>query len=138
MRRAARFAPVTVRAVRRADRTPRADDEDAIMSEKITKRNGILVWHWLPESRLTAQDRKSTRLNSSHEWISYAVLCVKKEKYGAAVRRLPRDGASRRRQLAHHGPLRRWILPRRSVPRAPQGGDDRLARAVPEGAVSAH
>src|SRR5438105_11568450 len=82
MRRAARFAPVTVRAVRRADRTPRADDEDAIMSEKITKRNGILVWHWLPESRLTAQDRKSTRLNSSHEWISYAVLCVKKKTPG--------------------------------------------------------
>src|SRR5207247_546704 len=25
-----------------------------------------------------AQDRKSTRLNSSHEWISYAVLCLKK------------------------------------------------------------
>src|SRR5207247_4239500 len=23
------------------------------------------------------QDRKSTRLNSSHEWISYAVLCLK-------------------------------------------------------------
>src|SRR5207247_7292606 len=25
------------------------------------------------------EDRKSTRLNSSHEWISYAVLCLKKE-----------------------------------------------------------
>src|SRR5207247_7235246 len=25
-------------------------------------------------------DRKSTRLNSSHEWISYAVFCVKKKK----------------------------------------------------------
>src|SRR5207247_6398230 len=24
-----------------------------------------------------AQDRKSTRLNSSHEWISYAVFCLK-------------------------------------------------------------
>src|SRR5207247_3811128 len=24
------------------------------------------------------QDRKSTRLNSSHEWISYAVFCLKK------------------------------------------------------------
>src|SRR5438105_11947632 len=23
-------------------------------------------------------DRKSTRLNSSHEWISYAVICLKK------------------------------------------------------------
>src|SRR5438105_12803395 len=27
-----------------------------------------------------AQDRKSTRLNSSHEWISYAVFCLKKKK----------------------------------------------------------
>src|SRR5207247_3583520 len=29
--------------------------------------------HW-------ARDRKSTRLNSSHEWISYAVFCLKKKK----------------------------------------------------------
>src|SRR5207247_6818260 len=27
-----------------------------------------------------AEDRKSTRLNSSHEWISYAVFCLKKKK----------------------------------------------------------
>src|SRR6266536_5985363 len=26
---------------------------------------------------LNLQDRKSTRLNSSHEWISYAVFCLK-------------------------------------------------------------
>src|SRR5438105_9444165 len=26
----------------------------------------------------TLSDRKSTRLNSSHEWISYAVFCLKK------------------------------------------------------------
>src|SRR5438105_8391775 len=32
--------------------------------------------------QLTAimRDRKSTRLNSSHEWISYAVFCLKKKK----------------------------------------------------------
>src|SRR2546421_4678492 len=28
-----------------------------------------------------AQDRKSTRLNSSHDQISYAVFCLKKKKY---------------------------------------------------------
>src|SRR5438105_15668729 len=28
----------------------------------------------------SAGDRKSTRLNSSHEWISYAVFCLKKKK----------------------------------------------------------
>src|SRR5438105_7124135 len=26
-------------------------------------------------------DRKSTRLNSSHEWISYAVFCLKKKTH---------------------------------------------------------
>src|SRR5207247_5083525 len=31
-------------------------------------------------------DRKSTRLNSSHEWISYAVFCLKKKNnYGLIV-----------------------------------------------------
>src|SRR5438105_10430571 len=29
---------------------------------------------------LRVRDRKSTRLNSSHEWISYAVFCLKKKK----------------------------------------------------------
>src|SRR5215207_9522202 len=29
---------------------------------------------------LVGADRKSTRLNSSHEWISYAVFCLKKKK----------------------------------------------------------
>src|SRR5437867_10141704 len=30
--------------------------------------------------RLATQDRKSTRLNSSHRTISYAVFCLKKKK----------------------------------------------------------
>src|SRR2546429_6543268 len=37
-----------------------------------------------------ATDRKSTRLNSSHGYISYAVFCLKKKKIqtaGAALRR---------------------------------------------------
>src|SRR5207247_8159083 len=33
-----------------------------------------------PRAQLVAGDRKSTRLNSSHEWISYAVFCLKKKK----------------------------------------------------------
>src|SRR5438105_6860326 len=32
------------------------------------------------EGFLEYLDRKSTRLNSSHEWISYAVFCLKKKK----------------------------------------------------------
>src|SRR5687768_17992648 len=31
-------------------------------------------------SRRLAEDRKSTRLNSSHGYISYAVFCLKKKK----------------------------------------------------------
>src|SRR5207247_8688031 len=35
---------------------------------------------WQPlYARLSRLDRKSTRLNSSHEWISYAVFCLKKK-----------------------------------------------------------
>src|SRR5438552_10287379 len=33
-----------------------------------------------PIRRQLAQDRKSTRLNSSHQIISYAVFCLKKKK----------------------------------------------------------
>src|SRR5207247_11181933 len=32
------------------------------------------------ETPSMATDRKSTRLNSSHEWISYAVFCLKKKR----------------------------------------------------------
>src|SRR5438034_8846130 len=32
------------------------------------------------DARRTARDRKSTRLNSSHTVISYAVFCLKKKK----------------------------------------------------------
>src|SRR5438105_11327062 len=47
-----------------------------------------LVQHVAQQARLGHQrfdargddvDRKSTRLNSSHEWISYAVFCLKKK-----------------------------------------------------------
>src|SRR5205809_1919616 len=38
-------------------------------------RAGHRSWRSLP-----ARDRKSTRLNSSHGYISYAVFCLKKKK----------------------------------------------------------
>src|SRR3989440_2693062 len=40
------------------------------------QRLGVLV-----ESVRDHADRKSTRLNSSHDQISYAVFCLKKKKY---------------------------------------------------------
>src|SRR5438105_5863921 len=48
--------------VRRRVRQPPGDDSAAV------------------EPRQRGADRKSTRLNSSHEWISYAVFCLKKKR----------------------------------------------------------
>src|SRR4051795_1870317 len=39
-----------------------------------------------------SSDRKSTRLNSSHTLISYAVFCLKKKKYVAAARQSSTPG----------------------------------------------
>src|SRR5687768_17818491 len=40
----------------------------------------LRVVNVLPQAQWTLQDRKSTRLNSSHGYISYAVFCLKKKK----------------------------------------------------------
>src|SRR5438105_12443098 len=40
---------------------------------------GVAGGRW-PTLGPCRRDRKSTRLNSSHEWISYAVFCLKKKK----------------------------------------------------------
>src|SRR2546426_8966837 len=44
----------------------------------------------LAEPRSTGADRKSTRLNSSHLVISYAVFCLKKKKKKKTTRLRPR------------------------------------------------
>src|SRR6266568_5355537 len=43
---------------------------------------------WVEAELLGVEDRKSTRLNSSHSSISYAVFCLKKKKKDVLVRRL--------------------------------------------------
>src|SRR3712207_7057729 len=43
-------------------------------------RSHAVLHRGRPGGRLTARDRKSTRLNSSHANISYAVFCLKKKK----------------------------------------------------------
>src|SRR2546430_9011734 len=49
--------------------------------------NGVIVH--VPASRVLVEgdltDRKSTRLNSSHSQISYAVFCLKKKKHQASL-----------------------------------------------------
>src|SRR5438105_10187718 len=50
-------------------------------------------------------DRKSTRLNSSHEWISYAVFCLKKKKKNRKdtdARYDTSESNNRRRNLNRH------------------------------------
>src|SRR2546430_6743447 len=46
-----------------------------------------------------ARDRKSTRLNSSHSQISYAVFCLKKTQFGRFWQNRGADGIARRNQL---------------------------------------
>src|SRR2546430_7545693 len=58
------------------------------------------------------QDRKSTRLNSSHSQISYAVFCLKKKKDATA---------SRRNQVAHGGILA-YTYELRELSRLPRSG----------------
>src|SRR6266536_4417839 len=80
------------RRVHPAGRTGRAapGHRRAVRHERAS-RDRLTAWLRVPRpSRLTAApvgrhgsvfgDRKSTRLNSSHEWISYAVFCLKKKK----------------------------------------------------------
>src|SRR5690348_17657596 len=43
-------------------------------------RHTVLELHTMPPTLLQLKDRKSTRLNSSHPSISYAVFCLKKKK----------------------------------------------------------
>src|SRR3989449_5891190 len=40
-----------------------------------------VIWKFAQSPDVARQDRKSTRLNSSHGYISYAVFCLKKKKY---------------------------------------------------------
>src|SRR5699024_11740755 len=54
-------------------------------SGSATCRNPLWRFHQPPAwLRPVARDRKSTRLNSSHVSISYAVFCLKKKKNEAA------------------------------------------------------
>src|SRR3989440_8793281 len=45
-----------------------------------TTRNGVALNGRTPANPAARIDRKSTRLNSSHDQISYAVFCLKKKK----------------------------------------------------------
>src|SRR2546428_4921154 len=57
-------------------------------------------------SIFAARDRKSTRLNSSHDQISYAVFCLKKKKlFGGSFRHRPAALPHGRHDTAGHSVL---------------------------------
>src|SRR5207244_11615999 len=56
---------------------PRSPSWSAVCATQPVNRSGCAATSW-PSSWL---DRKSTRLNSSHQIISYAVFCLKKKKH---------------------------------------------------------
>src|SRR5439155_13884694 len=99
----------------------------------VTRSRSITRTWSPPRSAAANRDRKSTRLNSSHVAISYAVFCLKKKTEaagaarlgsGAAVaprhRRLPVLGRVHRPRSSGYPPVR---LPRRGDPAgADRGG----------------
>src|SRR2546429_4789864 len=57
----------------------------------LTPGDGVLLG--VEDASAPLRDRKSTRLNSSHGYISYAVFCLKKKKFRTQARtaaRIPR------------------------------------------------
>src|SRR5258708_17117558 len=68
------------------------DLEDAVSADRIeiarkmvreylhSHRDRTRTQLWVRINPLSTEDRKSTRLNSSHQIISYAVFCLKKKK----------------------------------------------------------
>src|SRR2546421_4146530 len=77
---------------RSAPRAPRKATTSTARSPMTSLREGLLV------------DRKSTRLNSSHDQISYAVFCLKKKKKKntASVEKKKQHAKSRHYRLTHN------------------------------------
>src|SRR5437763_4121521 len=66
----------------------------------------------LAEGATSPRDRKSTRLNSSHRCISYAVFCLKKNKHA--------------RRRVHHLERRPTIIVLHTIPRSVGHGSKQL------------
>jgi len=58
------------------------EDGDGVSHKK---DGGLKIeFNWEKQNNNQFADRKSTRLNSSHDQISYAVFCLKKKKIGVS------------------------------------------------------
>src|SRR5690554_7354260 len=51
----------------------------ALLSAYLYAKSSDRLYNWLLNNKILGSDRKSTRLNSSHVRISYAVFCLKKK-----------------------------------------------------------
>src|SRR2546430_4290727 len=66
---------------------------------------------------LSDPDRKSTRLNSSHSQISYAVFCLKKNKFGLGDPNAPRAASAQ--ASPGERPAGRWEAYKAALPTYP-------------------
>src|SRR5256886_11952958 len=94
--------------------------------------SAVTNWSHSRSARPASRDRKSTRLNSSHSQISYAVFCLKKknaegDEDNGLRRPQGRDGLPRRMQLPPRPHARDEHLPRLLWSWQP---DPRLRRSV--------
>src|SRR5207247_9685265 len=101
--RAVRLVSLLVVLIRRPPRSPLFPYTTLFRSEIVgsPRRARDLVEEGLEQRRERQpgeirRDRKSTRLNSSHEWISYAVVCLEKDN---------ERGAEERRGEGAHAPV---------------------------------
>src|SRR5689334_24534457 len=77
----------------------RGDVVVGITHERRAREQGAVVEASVVQA--VGEDRKSTRLNSSHSSISYAVFCLKKKKKRYASRQTARHNRSGKPSLRH-------------------------------------
>src|SRR2546422_2979361 len=63
-----------------------------VAGAQVVERDAVLgLLRLVAVHHLDLQDRKSTRLNSSHGYISYAVFCLKKKKKNSTTKKRARE-----------------------------------------------
>src|SRR5574341_8384 len=94
----ARLANSTAALWRGAGSWPRRSY--SVRARSISRPTGVVGRAWIWPCASLARDRKSTRLNSSHQLTSYAVLCLKKK---TVVNQLARGESARQHGQRHLG-----------------------------------
>src|SRR5687768_18125275 len=83
--------PISTSAAASSDSPPTRRPRVAACSRRTRRRRSSRS---SPSCRPRGGDRKSTRLNSSHGYISYAVFCLKKKTSTSSQKFLPRQRCS--------------------------------------------